>query len=40
MVTVQELTDEGLADLLGKYGIPIDFENALKKSARRSGNAT
>ena len=33
MVTVQELTDEVLADLLGKYGIPIDFEDALKESA-------
>jgi hypothetical protein len=34
MATLQELTDEALADLLKKHGVPIDLKDALRKSAR------
>lgn len=34
MGTFQELADEAFADLLKKHGIPIDLEDALRKSAR------
>ncbi|MFC0243633.1 hypothetical protein [Rhodopseudomonas telluris] len=34
MATLQELADEAFADLLKKHGIPIDLQDALKKSAR------
>jgi non-homologous end joining protein Ku len=33
MATFQELADEAFADLLKKYGIPIDLKDALRKSA-------
>ncbi len=33
MATFQELADEAFADLLKKHGIPIDLEDALRKSA-------
>jgi hypothetical protein len=34
MATLQELADEAFADMLKKYGIPIDLKDALRKSAR------
>ena len=34
MVTLQELTDEAIADLLKKRGVPIDLKDALRRSAR------
>jgi len=40
MGTFQELADEAFADLLKKYGIPIDLKDALRKSARLSKDAT
>ena len=33
MGTFQELADEAFADLLKKHGIPIDLQDALRKSA-------
>jgi hypothetical protein len=33
MATLQELADEAVADLLKKHGIPIDLQDALRKSA-------
>ena len=33
MATIQELADEAFADLLKKYGIPVDLKDALRKSA-------
>jgi hypothetical protein len=33
MGTLQELADEAFADLLKKYGVPIDLRAALRKSA-------
>lgn len=33
MATVQELADEAFADLLKKHGVPIDLQDALRKSA-------
>jgi hypothetical protein len=36
MATFQELADEAYADLLKKHGIPIDFKDALRKSAAAS----
>jgi hypothetical protein len=33
MATLQELADEAFADLLKKYGVPIDLKDALRKSA-------
>ena len=33
MATFQELADEAFADLLKKHGIPIDLQDALRKSA-------
>ncbi len=33
MRTIQELADEAFADLLKKHGIPVDLEDALRKSA-------
>jgi hypothetical protein len=37
MATLQELADEAFADLLKKHGIPIDLQDALRKSARSDG---
>jgi non-homologous end joining protein Ku len=37
MATLQELADEAFADLLKKHGIPVDLKDALRKSARLSG---
>uniref|UniRef100_Q07P75 Uncharacterized protein n=1 Tax=Rhodopseudomonas palustris (strain BisA53) TaxID=316055 RepID=Q07P75_RHOP5 len=34
MATLQELADEAFSDLLKKHGIPIDLQDALRKSAR------
>jgi alcohol dehydrogenase class IV len=39
MATFQELADEAFADLLKKHGIPIDLEDALRKSAKVDGVA-
>jgi hypothetical protein len=36
MGTLQELADEAFADLLRKYGIPVDLRDALRKSASLS----
>ena len=36
MATFQELADEAFADLLKKHGIPIDLNDALRKSAAAS----
>jgi non-homologous end joining protein Ku len=36
MATWQELADEAFADLMKKHGIPIDLQDALRKSARKS----
>jgi len=33
MGTIQELADEAFADLLKKHGIPVDLNDALRKSA-------
>lgn len=33
MMTFQELADEAFADLLKKYGRPVDLRAALRKSA-------
>jgi len=37
MATLQELADEAFSDLLKKHGIPIDLQDALRKSARGAG---
>jgi non-homologous end joining protein Ku len=37
MGTFQELADEAFADLLRKHGIPIDLKDALRRSARQTG---
>ena len=37
MATLQELANEAFADLLKKHGIPIDLQDALRKSARGAG---
>lgn len=37
MATIQELADEAFADLLKKYGIPVDLKDALRKSASPTG---
>ena len=34
MATFQELADEAFTDLLTKHGVPIDLQDALRKSAR------
>jgi len=34
MMTVQELAEEALRDLLRKHGRPVDLKDALRKSAR------
>ena len=39
MATIQELADEAFADLLRKHGIPVDLEDALRKSASLTGTA-
>lgn len=39
MATLQELADEAFADLLKKHGVPIDLQDALKKSARAAKSA-
>ena len=36
MATLQELADEAFADLMKKHGIPIDLQDALRKSAART----
>jgi hypothetical protein len=36
MATMQELADEAFADLLKKHGVPIDLNDALRKSAAQS----
>lgn len=33
MATLQDLADEAFADLLKKHGVPIDLNDALRKSA-------
>jgi hypothetical protein len=33
MATLQEQADEAFADLLRKYGIPVDLKDALRRSA-------
>jgi hypothetical protein len=33
MGTLQKLADEAFADLLRKHGIPLDLQDALRKSA-------
>ena len=40
MGTFQELADEAFADLLRKHGIPVDFKDALRKSAGLSKATT
>jgi len=40
MGTIQELADEAFADLLRKHGIPIDLKDALRRSARQTGEPT
>jgi hypothetical protein len=37
MATFQELADEAFADVLKKHGVPIDLQDALRKSVRASG---
>ena len=37
MANFQELADEAFADLLKKHGVPVDLNDALRKSARLSG---
>jgi hypothetical protein len=37
MATLQELADEAFADLMKKHGIPLDLQDALRKSARSNG---
>ncbi len=39
MATFQELADEAFADLLKKYGVPVDLRDALRKSAKAVGNS-
>jgi phage tail tape-measure protein len=34
MGTLQELADEAFADVLKKHGVPIDLQDALRKSAK------
>ena len=34
MATLQDLADEAFADLLKKHGVPIDLNDALKRSVR------
>jgi len=36
MTSIQELADEAFTDVLKKHGIPIDFRDALSKSAASS----
>jgi hypothetical protein len=36
MAKLQDLADEAFADLLKKYGVPLDLRDALKKSARNA----
>jgi hypothetical protein len=37
MATIQELADEAFADLLKKHGVPIDLNDALRKSVKDAG---
>lgn len=37
MATIQELADEAFADLLKKHGVPIDLDDALRKSVTTAG---
>ncbi|MDB5533288.1 MAG: hypothetical protein JWO28_1603 [Hyphomicrobiales bacterium] len=34
MATLQDLADEAFTDLLRKHGVPIDLNDALKRSVR------
>lgn len=34
MATFQELADEAFADLLKRHGVPVDLNDALKKSVK------
>ncbi|RYX98431.1 MAG: hypothetical protein EON84_04225 [Bradyrhizobiaceae bacterium] len=36
MATTQELADEAFADLLKKHGVPIDLQEALRRSAKKA----
>ena len=36
MASFQELADEAFADLLKKHGVPIDLQDALRKSAAQN----
>lgn len=40
MATIQELADEAFADLLKKHGIPVDLNDALRKSVKDAGRTT
>lgn len=37
MATLQELADEAFPDLLKKHGVPIDLDDALRKSVKNAG---
>ena len=39
MATLQDLADEAFADLLKKHGVPIDLNDALKRSVREASAA-
>lgn len=39
MATMQELADEAFADLLKKHGVPIDLDDALRKSVKSAGDS-
>jgi len=39
MATLQDLADEAFADLLKKHGVPIDLNDALKRSVREMSAA-
>jgi len=34
VATLQDLADEAFADLLKKHGVPVDLQDALRKSLR------
>jgi hypothetical protein len=39
MATMQELADEAFADLLKKHGVPIDLDDALRKSVKTAAES-
>jgi hypothetical protein len=39
MATLQDLADEAFTDLLRKHGVPIDLNDALKRSVREMSAA-